>query len=97
MLNLLLNIMVVIVGLYCVLESISAASDMHKGDRLCRFLKFLLAGVSGLIAVYQGLHLSASIGIFIMIMSIALGIWPRMVYRILGGQRNTDVWKGRYR
>lgn len=93
----LMNIMVVIIGLYCMLESISAAGDMHGGDRLCRILKFLLAGVSGLIAVYQGMHSSASISLLVMITSIALGIWPRMVYRIFGGQRGTDMWKGRYR
>lgn len=94
---LLLNCVVIVIGAYCVLESLSAAADMHGGDRLCRFFKFLFAAISGAICVYKGFHLEASIGLLVMITSIALGVWPRMVYRIFGGQRNTDIWKGRYR
>lgn len=92
-----LNALVIILGLYCVLESISASAAMHKGDRLCRLAKFLGAGISGLFAIRIGLLGIANFTTFVMIASIALGVWPRMVFRITGGQRETDHWKGRYR
>ena len=90
----LVNILVVLIGFYCVLESISAAADMHKGDRFCRLAKYLLAGASGLYVISVVAHSSASIGMLILITAVALGLWPRMVYRITGGRRNTDHLKG---
>lgn len=86
----LLNVLVVIIGVYCMLESISAAADMHGGDRLCRVSKYLLASVSGAMAIYSGVTHSATMYMLVMIASVALCIWPRMVYRLFGGQRNTD-------
>lgn len=91
----LVNILVFVIGLYCVLESVSAAAEMHKGDRFCRLAKYLLAGASGLYVISIALHSSASVGVLILITAIALGLWPRMVYRITGGRRNTDHLKGR--
>jgi len=91
----LVNILVVLVGFYCLLESLSAAADMHKGDRFCRLAKYLLAGTSGLYVILVVVHSSASIGLLILITAVALGLWPRMVYRITGGRRNTDHLKGR--
>ncbi|MDP3088882.1 MAG: hypothetical protein Q8M99_11935 [Methylotenera sp.] len=84
---------VALIGLYCLLESISAAADMHGGDRLCRFLKFFMAAISGVIAIYHGAIGGSNIQMLVLITSVALGIWPRMVYRLFGGQRNSD--KGR--
>jgi uncharacterized membrane protein len=91
----LVNIFVVLVGFYCVLESISAAADMHKGDRFCHLAKYLLAGASGLYVISVVVHASASVGILILITAVALGLWPRMVYRITGGRRSADHLKGR--
>jgi len=90
----LLNILVTIVGIYCLLESISAASDMHKGDRLCRLGKYLLAGASGLYLILKGFSGHATWGMLLLSAAIALGIWPRMVYRVMGGRRNTDHLRG---
>lgn len=91
----LINILVLLVGIYCVLESVSAAAEMHKGDRFCRLAKYLLAGASGLYVISIAMHSEASIGMLILIAAVALGLWPRMVYRITGGRRNTDHLKGR--
>jgi len=91
----LINILVLLVGIYCVLESVSAAAEMHKGDRFCRLAKYLLAGSSGLYVISVAMHSAASIGMLILITAVALGLWPRMVYRITGGRRNTDHLKGR--
>lgn len=91
----LINILVFLIGLYCVLESISAAADMHKGDRFCRLTKYLLAGASGIYVIFVAVHFAASVGMLILITAVALGLWPRMVYRLTGGRRNTDHLKGR--
>lgn len=91
----LLNILVILVGFYCVLESISAAAEMHKGDRLCRIGKYLLAGASGLYVISKGLSWHATWDMLLLSAAIALGVWPRMVYRITGGRRNTDHGSGR--
>jgi uncharacterized membrane protein len=93
----LVNFIVFLIGLYCVLESISAAAEMHKGDRFCRLAKYLLAGASGLYVISVAVHSAASIGMLILITAVALGLWPRMVYRLTGGRRNTDHLKGRVR
>lgn len=91
----LVNLLVLLVGIYCVIESVSAAAEMHKGDRFCRLAKYLFAGASGLYVISIALHSSANVGMLILITAVALGLWPRMVYRITGGRRNTDHLKGR--
>jgi hypothetical protein len=91
----LIHILVFLVGFYCLLESVSAAADMHKGDRLCRLGKYMLAGASGLYVMSIAMRNDANIGILILISAVALGLWPRMVYRITGGRRNTDHRSGR--
>ena len=92
---LLVNVLVFVLGFYCFLESISAAADMHKGDRLCRFGKYMFAGAGGLYVILLALHHQANVGILILIAAVALGLWPRMVYRITGGRRCADHLKGR--
>lgn len=89
-----LNILVIIIGIYCLLESISAASDMHKGDRLCRLGKYLLAGASGLYVALKGLSGHANLEILLFSSAIALCIWPRMVYRVTGRQRISKRLRG---
>lgn len=78
----LINILAFAIGFYCLLESISAAADMHKGDRLCRLAKYLFAGSSGFYVMLIAMHGYVSIGLLLLIASVALGIWPRMVSRI---------------
>lgn len=87
------NVIVILLGLYCVLESISAAGEMNKGDRLCRIGKYMLAGASGLYCVLIGMHSDATFGLALLIAAVALGIWPRMIYRITGCRRGTDFKK----
>lgn len=87
----LFNFLAVLIGLYCLLESISAAGDMHKGDRLCRFGKYLLSGVTGLYAFYVGVHGGATWQLVMLQSAVALGVWPRMVFRIKGERRCDGV------
>lgn len=82
------NLTLFVLGLYTTLESISAAADMHKGDRLCRFLKFLLSACAGLYSMTESMAMHGTWQLLMMQSAIALGVWPRMVYRIFGGQRN---------
>lgn len=74
------QIVAILLGLYLVAESISAAALMPGGDRLCRLAKYLVTGVAGICLVsaskdVDGLHL-------IMAAAIALFVWPKMLARI---------------
>lgn len=85
-----MNIILFLIGLYIFLECISAAANMHKGDRFCRMFAYLLGSLSGLYAMaiaWQGI---ANTGHILVFLSLALFLWPRMIYRVLGGQRAND-------
>lgn len=74
------QIIAILIGLYLVAESISAAALMPGGDRLCRVAKYMLTGLAGvcLIGDYKnadGLHL-------LMGAALALFVWPKMASRI---------------
>lgn len=60
---------------------------MHKGDRLCRFGKYLLSGITGVYAIYEGVHGQASWQLVMLQSAVALGVWPRMVFRLTGERR----------
>jgi uncharacterized membrane protein YfcA len=81
------NFLAILIGLYCLLESVSAAGDMHKGDRLCRFCKYLLSGITGFYAIYEGVHGGATWQLVMLQSAVALGVWPRMVFRLTGERR----------
>lgn len=85
-----LNVVVAFIASYCVIESISAAAEMHKGDRLCRFGKYMLAGVSGMYCITTALYGHATYGMLLLVSAIALGIWPRTLHRLSGGRRKAD-------
>lgn len=88
-----INILVFVIGAYCVLESISAAADMDRGDRYCRVAKFLFSLVSGAYAAYTAATVGATIWTLVQILAVALAIWPRMIFRLFGGQREYDKMK----
>ena len=74
------QIIAILLGLYMVAESVSAAALMHGGDRACRVAKYLLTGLAGacLIAASReadSLHL-------LMAAALCLFVWPKMVARI---------------
>jgi len=75
------NLLLIIISLYCVLESISAAGEMHKGDRVCRVGKYLLAACSGLYAITEAMSGHATWQLLMMQSAIFLCLWPRMVAR----------------
>ena len=83
----LFNFFAITLGMYCALESVAAAAEMHKGDRLCRIGKYLLSGVTGLYAFYEGIHGGATWQLIMLQSAVALGVWPRMVFRINGERR----------
>jgi uncharacterized membrane protein len=83
----LFNLLAIVIGLYCFLESVSAAGDMHGGDRLCRLGKYLLSGITGLYAFYEGVHGVATWQLVMLQFAVALGVWPRMVFRLFGERR----------
>ena len=92
-----LNVVVALVGFYCMVESISAAAEMHKGDRLCRFGKYMLAGASGMYCITVAIYGHATFGMLLLVSAIALGVWPRTLHRLTGCRRNTDFnWVDRY-
>ncbi len=84
------------IGLYCVLESLSAAADMEKGDRFCRFCAHLLAALSGIYAIAIGIKGIANTGHLLVFINLALFMWPRMVFRLFGGQRSNDYHRRKY-
>jgi hypothetical protein len=90
-----LNFLAVAIGLYCFLESISAAGDMHGGDRLCRVGKYLLSGITGLYAIYEGIHGAATWELVMLQFAVALGVWPRMVFRLFGERRSNCAEQAR--
>jgi len=54
---------------------------------LCRFGKYLLSGITGVYAVYEGVHGQASWQLVMLQSAVALGVWPRMVFRLTGERR----------
>lgn len=72
-----IDILSFLIGLYIVIECIDAASGMHKGDRPCRMVKYLLAGTAGMILIlYQSNWQHLVFGL-----AIAAFTWPDLVNR----------------
>jgi hypothetical protein len=82
-----INFFLLLVGLYCLLESVAVAGEMHKGDRLCRVGKYLLSGVTGFYVICEALAGHGTWQLLMLQTAVALGVWPRMVYRIVGNRR----------
>lgn len=67
-----------LIGLYIVLESIIAASEMDSGDKPCRMAKYLLSGAAGMIIIFY----QANLQHLIFGLAIAAFTWPKVVKRI---------------
>jgi hypothetical protein len=91
--NLLVNYSCVLLGLYVMFESLDAIRRMAGGLHcLCHKLKYIsaLAGASWMI--YYGLMLSLNIYFLMAIVTIALFVWPRTVWRCRRALCNLDIF-----
>lgn len=79
---------VLVIALYVLLESLHAMMRMDGGDKACRVLKYLFTALSGAIVIQHTWRGVVTIAEFYLIFSLALFLWPTMLYRIRGEYRN---------
>lgn len=79
---------VLVIALYVVLESVHAMMRMDGGDKLCRVLKYIFTALSGFVVIQHSWRGAVTTGEFYLIFSLALFLWPTMLYRIRGEYRN---------
>lgn len=79
-----------VLSVFIIFESFAVADAFDGGDRLCRFLKYLMSLLSGIcVVLYQwlgGNHLlygyaMCDITILILLITLALFFWPRVLSR----------------
>lgn len=77
-----------VMGLFIVLICIYQAIEMHNGDRLCRFLKYVTTCAVGALSIafaFAGLTMPAML---ISTAALALFLWPTVIYFYRGEYRN---------
>jgi hypothetical protein len=79
-----------ICAIYIGVECFIAFYKMDRGDRFCRFAKYVAALVSSAIVIYYSLHApqKITIEVLVFLITIYLFIWPVMLYRFRGNYRN---------
>lgn len=82
--------MSVFLAFYVGIECFIAFHKMDCGDRFCRLAKYVVSLIVAVTVIYYGFEAPEKITIlvFLMMLAIALFIWPVMIYRIRGDFRN---------
>jgi hypothetical protein len=86
--NIVFQVIVFIVSIYVMLEALHAIMRMDGGDRLCRVLKYISTVIASGLVMESAYYKSATLNEFLSILSIALFLWPTMIYRWRGEYRN---------
>lgn len=83
-----MDIFMLVLGMWVTIETFIAAYKMDGGDKLCRVLKYLCTLVSALLCIWIGVNHKADWFYLIFMLTIALFLWPVIVYRITGRYNN---------
>lgn len=80
--------LMILLGLWVIVESFIAADKMDKGDRLCRMMKYGATCAAGFQGVALGWLNLANWTHAIFLIALGLFLWPTVLYRFRGEYRN---------
>lgn len=79
---------IMVIGMWVIIESFVAADKMDKGDKASRLAKYGFACASGIIGVLLGWLDVAHWTHAVMLVAVGLFLWPVVRYRLFGKYRN---------